>query len=49
MRIANLYFLVISGFQQIPGVSPTGQWTTLAPLIVVLALTALKEGYEDVV
>ncbi len=61
MRLANIYFLIISMLQveyenyissspkQIPGVSPTGQWTTLAPLIVVLAITAAKEGFEDIV
>ena len=32
MRVANLYFLIISGLQQIPGVSPTGRWTTFGPL-----------------
>jgi len=47
-RLANIYFLIISAFQQVPGVSPTGRWTTLGPLIFVLAVTALKEAYEDV-
>ncbi len=49
MRVANLYFLIISGFQQIPGVSPTGRWTTLGPLVVVLTFTAIKEAFEDAV
>lgn len=47
-RLANVYFLIISGFQQIDGVSPTGRWTTLGPLAFVLAVTALKEAYEDI-
>ena len=49
MRAANVYFLFISGLQQIPGISPTGRWTTLGPLLVVLAFTALKEAFEDIV
>eukprot|EP01118_Nematostelium_gracile_P019227 TRINITY_DN8839_c0_g1_i2.p1 TRINITY_DN8839_c0_g1~~TRINITY_DN8839_c0_g1_i2.p1 ORF type:complete len:1148 (-),score=269.15 TRINITY_DN8839_c0_g1_i2:58-3234(-) len=48
MRVANIYFLVIAGLQQIPGISPTGRWTTLIPLLIVLTFTALKEAYEDV-
>eukprot|EP00047_Mylnosiga_fluctuans_P006561 m.247712 g.247712 ORF g.247712 m.247712 type:complete len:1182 (-) comp15473_c0_seq1:193-3738(-) len=46
-RYANLFFLFISIIQQIPGVSPTGPWTTITPLSVVLFVTALKELVED--
>ncbi|EFA74548.1 P-type ATPase [Heterostelium album PN500] len=46
-RLANFYFLIISAIQIIPGISPTGQFTTLGPLLVVLAITAIKEAYED--
>eukprot|EP01113_Clastostelium_recurvatum_P017915 TRINITY_DN2113_c0_g1_i1.p1 TRINITY_DN2113_c0_g1~~TRINITY_DN2113_c0_g1_i1.p1 ORF type:complete len:1143 (-),score=265.23 TRINITY_DN2113_c0_g1_i1:444-3872(-) len=46
-RVANFYFLIISAIQVIPGVSPTGQFTTLGTLLVVLGITALKEAYED--
>ena len=35
--------------QQIPGVSPTGRYTTIVPLSVVLGIAALKEIIEDVV
>jgi len=48
MRVANLYFLLISGLQQIPGISPTGRWTTLGPLVAVLLFTAIKEAFEDI-
>lgn len=34
--------------QQIPGVSPTGRYTTAVPLIFILAVSALKEIFEDV-
>eukprot|EP01119_Soliformovum_irregulare_P013335 TRINITY_DN3531_c0_g1_i3.p1 TRINITY_DN3531_c0_g1~~TRINITY_DN3531_c0_g1_i3.p1 ORF type:complete len:1154 (-),score=411.04 TRINITY_DN3531_c0_g1_i3:48-3509(-) len=47
MRVANVYFLIISGLQQIPNISPTGRWTTLGPLAVVLAITLIKEAIED--
>ena len=30
------------------GVSPTGRFTTLIPLSIILFLTALKEIYEDI-
>jgi len=46
-RLANIYFLIISCLQLIPNISPTGKYTTLGPLCVVLAITALKEAYED--
>ncbi|KAJ1680149.1 aminophospholipid translocase, partial [Spiromyces aspiralis] len=46
-KYANLFFLFTSCIQQIPNVSPTSRWTTLAPLLVVLTATALKELAED--
>lgn len=36
-------------FQQIPGVSPTGRFTTAGPFIIILALSAIKEIFEDIV
>lgn len=35
--------------QLIPGLSPTGRFTTLVPLVIVLTITALKEIVEDIV
>ena len=46
-RKANLYFLVIGGLQLIPGLSPTGQYTTLSTLLAVVFFSMLKAGYED--
>ncbi|KAG1140735.1 hypothetical protein G6F38_008904 [Rhizopus arrhizus] len=46
-KYANLFFLFISGIQQIPGISPTSKYTTLAPLVIVLLITAIKELVED--
>lgn len=36
-------------FQQIPNVSPTGQYTTAVPLSIVLLVAAIKELIEDFV
>ncbi|ORZ07642.1 hypothetical protein BCR42DRAFT_336388 [Absidia repens] len=46
-KSANLFFLFISGIQQIPNISPTSRWTTLVPLVIVLLITAVKEILED--
>ncbi|KAG2230112.1 hypothetical protein INT48_002466, partial [Thamnidium elegans] len=46
-KYANLFFLFISGIQQIPGISPTSRYTTLVPLVIVLLITAIKELVED--
>ncbi|KAI8095529.1 hypothetical protein BDF21DRAFT_406112 [Thamnidium elegans] len=46
-KSANLFFLFISGIQQIPNISPTSRYTTLIPLIIVLLITAIKEIIED--
>jgi hypothetical protein len=36
-------------FQQIPHVSPTGQYTTGIPLLMILCVSAVKEIFEDIV
>ncbi|KNC84425.1 hypothetical protein SARC_03353 [Sphaeroforma arctica JP610] len=46
-RYANMFFLFIAVIQQIPGVSPTGRWTTIIPLTIVLTATGIKEILED--
>lgn len=35
--------------QQIPDVSPTGKYTTLVPLLVILVISGIKEIVEDYV
>jgi len=42
-----LFLLVV--LQQIPHVSPTGQYTTGIPLLMILCVSAVKEIFEDVV
>ncbi|XP_043400381.1 phospholipid-transporting ATPase IA isoform X7 [Chelonia mydas] len=46
-RAANAFFLFIALLQQIPDVSPTGRYTTLVPLLFILAVAAVKEIIED--
>ncbi|XP_055378275.1 probable phospholipid-transporting ATPase IA isoform X3 [Condylostylus longicornis] len=46
-RYSNCFFLLIALLQQIPDVSPTGRYTTLVPLIFILAVSAIKEIVED--
>uniref|UniRef100_A0A8C6ZKS8 Phospholipid-transporting ATPase n=1 Tax=Nothoprocta perdicaria TaxID=30464 RepID=A0A8C6ZKS8_NOTPE len=48
-RAANAFFLFIALLQQIPDVSPTGRYTTLVPLLFILAVAAVKEIIEDIV
>lgn len=46
-RYTNIFFLVIALLQQIPGISPTGRWATLVPLIIIMIVSATKEIIED--
>ena len=46
-KLANFYFLVISIMQMIPGLSTTGTYTTIAPLIIFVGFSIAKEGYDD--
>uniref|UniRef100_A0A8C0LLW5 ATPase phospholipid transporting 8A2 n=1 Tax=Canis lupus dingo TaxID=286419 RepID=A0A8C0LLW5_CANLU len=48
-RAANAFFLFIALLQQIPDVSPTGRYTTLVPLIIILTIAGIKEIVEDFV
>lgn len=47
-KLANAYFLLISIFQMIPGLSTTGTYTTIAPLLVFVSISIAKEGWDDV-
>ncbi|KAG2451812.1 hypothetical protein HYH02_003588 [Chlamydomonas schloesseri] len=46
-RVANLYFLIIAILQFIPGLAPTSWFTTVAPLVIVLTINAIKEIVDD--
>lgn len=47
-KLANAYFLLVSIFQLIPGLSTTGTYTTIFPLLVFVTISICKEGYDDV-
>ncbi|KAJ3416721.1 hypothetical protein HDV05_000551 [Chytridiales sp. JEL 0842] len=46
-KVANIYFLIISALQAIPGLSPTGRFTTIFPLMVFIIVSMAKEAYDD--
>lgn len=46
-KYANVFFLFTSALQQIPNISPTNQYTTIIPLILVLLVSLVKELIED--
>ncbi|KAF2466168.1 phospholipid-translocating P-type ATPase [Lindgomyces ingoldianus] len=46
-KLANFYFLCVSILQMIPGLSTTGTYTTIVPLMFFVGLSIAKEGYDD--
>lgn len=46
-KLANAYFLTIGILQMIPGLSTTGTYTTIGPLMAFVALSMAKEGWDD--
>ncbi|KAK3391267.1 hypothetical protein B0H63DRAFT_558088 [Podospora didyma] len=46
-RLANFYFLCVGIPQMVPGISTTGNYTTILPLLFFVLLTVFKEGYDD--
>lgn len=46
-KIANFYFLSVSILQMIPGLSTTGTYTTIVPLLFFVSVSMAKEGYDD--
>ncbi|RDA95947.1 hypothetical protein CP533_5790 [Ophiocordyceps camponoti-saundersi (nom. inval.)] len=46
-RVGNFYFLCVGIPQTIPGLSTTGSFTTILPLLFFVLLTVAKEGYDD--
>ena len=46
-KLANFYFLCISILQMIPGLSTTGTYTTIIPLLIFVGISMAKEGYDD--
>lgn len=46
-RLHNFYFICIGIPQAIPGLSTTGSYTTILPVLFFMVLTVLKEAYDD--
>lgn len=46
-KLANFYFLCVSILQMIPGLSTTGTYTTIVPLLIFVSISMAKEGYDD--
>ena len=46
-KLANFYFLIVSILQLIPGLSTTGQYTTIVPLLFFVGISMAREGYDD--
>lgn len=46
-KLANFYFLVVAILQMIPGLSTTGTYTTIVPLMIFVCISMGKEGYDD--
>ncbi|KAL4891051.1 hypothetical protein BDV59DRAFT_183114 [Aspergillus ambiguus] len=46
-KLANFYFLIVAILQMIPGLSTTGTFTTLIPLLIFVGISMGKEGFDD--
>lgn len=46
-RLANFYLLCVGVPQTIPGLSTTGNYTTIIPLLFFISLMVAKEGFDD--
>jgi len=46
-RFSNVYFLAIAILQSIKAISPLNPLTAILPLIFVLSVSMLREGFED--
>ncbi|MCJ1296601.1 hypothetical protein MMC34_008167 [Xylographa carneopallida] len=46
-KLANAYFLCVSILQMVPGLSTTGSYTTIVPLLIFVGISMAKELWED--
>lgn len=46
-KLANFYFLCFAVMQLIPGLSTTGNYTNIIPLMIFVSISVAKEGYDD--
>lgn len=46
-RIANIYFLAVAILQSIPLISPLQPFSAVAPFVLVITVSLIREGLED--
>ena len=46
-RVSNIYFLITAILQSIPQISPLQPFTAIAPLVFVLGVSMIRDGFED--
>lgn len=46
-RVSNIYFLITAILQSIPQISPLQPFTAITPLVFVLAVSMIRDGFED--
>ncbi|CAG9323285.1 unnamed protein product [Blepharisma stoltei] len=46
-RLPNVYFLIIAILQSLPQISALGPYTAIAPICFVLAVSIIRDGFED--
>ncbi|KAJ5126017.1 hypothetical protein N7526_008194 [Penicillium atrosanguineum] len=46
-KMANFYFLIVAILQMVPGLSTTGTYTTIVPLLIFVGISMGKEGFDD--
>ena len=46
-RVSNIYFIIIAILNMIPAISPLYSAISLVPIVFVLLVSLIREGYED--
>ena len=46
-RVSTIYFVIIAIINMIPYISPLYSASSLIPIVIVLAISLIREGYED--
>ena len=46
-RVSTIYFVIIAILNMIPAISPLYSGSSLIPIVIVLTVSLIREGYED--
>ena len=46
-RVSTIYFVIIAILNMIPVISPLNSGSSLIPVVIVIAISLIREGYED--